>query len=101
MNVLSDLDGTLTDPRLGILACLKHALCSIGFQPPEDRELERFIGPPLHESLAAIGALWGYGSREELRAAGARVLCSQPSMLDEAVSFQIGVQPTSRKSAPS
>jgi phosphoglycolate phosphatase len=220
MNVLLDLDGTLTDPREGILACLRHALCSIGLHPPEDRELERFIGPPLQDSLASllgpknkdqvndaiafyrerfstkgmfenavypgirealvqlrdrgatlyvatskpnifagriieyfglggffrsiygseldgtrsnkieliahvlkaeslpreatvmvgdrahdvagarangvrpIGALWGYGSREELTAAGAQVLCKQPSMLVEAVLFNTGVQPT-------
>ena len=28
-----------------------------------------------------IGVLWGYGSREELTAAGATVLCEQPVML--------------------
>ena len=220
MNVLLDLDGTLTDPREGIVACLRHALCSIGIQPPEDRELERFIGPPLQESLALlldprnkqqvgkaialyrerfltkgmfenavypgirealhhlrdrgatlyvatskpqvfaertiehfglgglfrsvhgseldgtrsnkaeliahllnaesltreatvmvgdrshdvagamangvcpIGALWGYGSREELTAAGAKVLCEHPSMLVDAVPFDPGLQST-------
>lgn len=220
MNVLLDLDGTLTNPREGILACLRHALHSIGFEPPGDRELERFIGPPLQDSLASlldpknkeqvseaiafyrerfvttgmfentvypgirealftlrdrgatlyvatskphvfaeriiehfglsgffrsiygaeldgtrsnkieliahllqaeslpreatvmvgdrshdvtgavangvrpIGVLWGFGSREELAAAGAKVLCEQPAMLVEAVSFSLGVQPT-------
>ena len=54
MNVLIDLDGTLTDPREGILACRKHALSAIGHSLPADRELERFIGPPLQDNLAAL-----------------------------------------------
>lgn len=54
MNVLFDLDGTLTDPRQGILACFKHALEALYVDPPADRELEGFIGPPLHESFARL-----------------------------------------------
>jgi phosphoglycolate phosphatase len=54
MNVLLDLDGTLTDPREGILSCLRHALSSVGFHPPDDHALERLIGPPLQESLALL-----------------------------------------------
>jgi phosphoglycolate phosphatase len=54
MSILIDLDGTLTDPRVGIVACLKYAIESMGLTPPGDRELERFIGPPLQESLASL-----------------------------------------------
>jgi len=54
VNVLFDLDGTLTDPRQGILACFKHALEALHVDPPADRELEGFIGPPLHESFARL-----------------------------------------------
>ena len=54
MNVLFDLDGTLTDPRQGILACFKYALEALNFDPPTDRELEGCIGPPLHESFARL-----------------------------------------------
>lgn len=54
MNILFDLDGTLTDPRVGIVACLKYAIESMGLVPPADHELTRFIGPPLQQSLASL-----------------------------------------------
>ncbi len=54
MNLLFDLDGTLTDPRQGILACFQYALKALHVDPPPDRELEGFIGPPLHESFARL-----------------------------------------------
>jgi phosphoglycolate phosphatase len=47
VNVLFDLDGTLTDPREGIVACMRHALRSLGRTIPPDSVLETFIGPPL------------------------------------------------------
>ena len=52
--ILLDLDGTLTDPREGIVGCLKHTLGTVGITPPEDKQLEACIGPPLHESLALL-----------------------------------------------
>ena len=54
MNILFDLDGTLTDPREGIVACLKHALRGLGRSTPPDSDLERYIGPPLQESFALL-----------------------------------------------
>ncbi|HET9549985.1 MAG TPA: HAD hydrolase-like protein [Candidatus Binatia bacterium] len=54
MNVLFDLDGTLTDPREGILACFKHALHVLQVDLPTDPEIERFIGPPLWESFSTL-----------------------------------------------
>ena len=54
MNVLFDLDGTLTDPRDGILACFKYALEKLQVNSPTDRTLERMIGPPLRESFTAL-----------------------------------------------
>jgi phosphoglycolate phosphatase len=54
VNILFDLDGTLTDPREGIVACIKHGLSSLGEPSPPDAELERFIGPPLHETFAKL-----------------------------------------------
>ena len=47
--VFFDLDGTLTDPAVGISRCLRHALCELGVGPPSDRALRHFIGPPLAE----------------------------------------------------
>src|SRR5262245_704269 len=46
-NLLFDLDGTLTDPREGIVGSLRHALAELGVPAPSDDELSRFIGPPL------------------------------------------------------
>src|SRR5262249_62413551 len=54
VNVLFDLDGTLTDPREGIVACLKHALLRLGRTCPADSELARFIGPPLQEFFGTL-----------------------------------------------
>jgi len=218
--VLFDLDGTLTDPREGFVASVRHALLQLGRSAPSESELACHIGPPLEETLSLllgsndrgaieaavaayrqryaaegifencvypgipsaladlqalgmslyvatskpqvfaerilehfglmkffsvvygseldgarsnkrdliayilereklsprsthmvgdrahdivgakanavrpIGALWGYGSREELGAAGATVLCEQPSALAEVLSFNYALQPT-------
>jgi len=54
VNILFDLDGTLTDPREGIVACFKYALRGLGCPTPPDSELERYIGPPLQESFAFL-----------------------------------------------
>lgn len=53
-NLLFDLDGTLTDPRIGIVGCLRHALRRLDVPVPMDDELARFIGPPLHESFSRL-----------------------------------------------
>jgi phosphoglycolate phosphatase len=47
VNVLLDLDGTLTDPRAGIIGTIQYALGQIGHDSPSENELLRFIGPPL------------------------------------------------------
>ena len=54
MNVLFDLDGTLTDPGLGITRCIEHALVSLGRPAPDLESLRRFVGPPLQQSFAEI-----------------------------------------------
>jgi phosphoglycolate phosphatase len=52
--VLFDLDGTLTDPRLGITRCIQHALTALGRVPPEESDLLWCIGPPLQSSFARL-----------------------------------------------
>jgi phosphoglycolate phosphatase len=47
VNVLFDLDGTLTDPSEGITRCIKHALIALKQEVPSDSFLASFIGPPL------------------------------------------------------
>ena len=49
--VLFDLDGTLTDPKLGITRSIQYALRKRGIVPPEADDLEAFIGPPLEQSF--------------------------------------------------
>lgn len=45
--LLFDLDGTLTDPMLGITRCVQYALAAFGIQEPNLNQLTKFIGPPL------------------------------------------------------
>jgi phosphoglycolate phosphatase len=52
--LLFDLDGTLTDPKEGITACIQHALICLGRLPPSADELEWCIGPPLLGSFERL-----------------------------------------------
>ena len=45
--VLFDLDGTLTDPAIGITNSVIYALEKSGATPPLREALYKFIGPPL------------------------------------------------------
>jgi phosphoglycolate phosphatase len=51
--LIFDLDGTLTDPRQGIIRCLLHALQESGVEAPPG-DLTRFIGPPLLDTLTTL-----------------------------------------------
>lgn len=50
--VLFDLDGTITDPGLGITNSVIYALQRFGIEPPPRQQLYCFIGPPLRESFS-------------------------------------------------
>ncbi|HEY7040292.1 MAG TPA: HAD hydrolase-like protein [Methylomirabilota bacterium] len=52
--VLFDLDGTLTDSRPGITACIRHALDRVGHACPDDEALAVYIGPPLRGTLSTL-----------------------------------------------
>ena len=54
MRLLFDLDGTLTDPSLGITNCIRHALGELGALVPPAGDLLWCIGPPLHESFKIL-----------------------------------------------
>ena len=65
------------------------------------------VGDRKHDVLAAsrhaiptIGALWGYGGADELRAAGAAVLCASPSEVPAAFWALSGARPSRRALAP-
>lgn len=49
--ILFDLDGTLTDSAPGITNSVAHALAHFGIHE-EPKDLLKFVGPPLNESLA-------------------------------------------------
>jgi len=54
INILFDLDGTLTDPKIGITRCIRHALAELGHEPPDRDALEWCIGPPLRHSFGTL-----------------------------------------------
>ncbi|MDE6620349.1 MAG: HAD hydrolase-like protein [Lachnospiraceae bacterium] len=58
--ILFDLDGTLTDPKLGITSSVQYALRAVGIEEPSLDKLEPFIGPPLADSFREF-----YGLDEE------------------------------------
>lgn len=49
--LLFDLDGTLTDPKVGITKSIQHALKKYGIVEEDLDRLEPFIGPPLADSF--------------------------------------------------
>lgn len=57
---LFDLDGTLTDPGIGITNSVMHALEKYGIHVSDRTELYPFIGPPLADSFMKY-----YGFTEE------------------------------------
>jgi phosphoglycolate phosphatase len=54
MHVLFDLDGTLTDPREGIIASIRFALAKMEIEIGADVDLESFIGPPLQGTFKQL-----------------------------------------------
>lgn len=52
---LFDLDGTLTDPKLGITRSVQYALRAHGIVVDDLDSLVPFIGPPLRESFVQLG----------------------------------------------
>ena len=49
--ILFDLDGTLTDPGMGITNSVRHALKKFGIEAEDRTALYKFIGPPLKDSF--------------------------------------------------
>lgn len=63
--LLFDLDGTLTDPKLGITGCVQYALHKLGIEEPDLDKLEPFIGPPLADSFQEF---YGFGAEKSAEA---------------------------------
>lgn len=49
--ILFDLDGTLTDPKLGITKSIQYSLKHFGIIEEDIDSLKKFIGPPLKDSF--------------------------------------------------
>jgi phosphoglycolate phosphatase len=69
MNLIFDLDGTLTEPELGITRCFVYALERLGLPAPDRTQLRRFIGPPLRDVFGELLAT------------------SDPAVIERAVAF--------------
>ena len=52
--IFFDLDGTLTDPKLGITRSIQYALNKLNRTTPAENELTWCIGPPLLASLKKL-----------------------------------------------
>ncbi len=57
--ILFDLDGTLTDPYVGITESVKYALNFFGKPIPDDEALKQYIGPPLIWSFKELAGITG------------------------------------------
>ena len=54
MHVFFDLDGTLTDPKEGIFACIRYALSRLDIVLESEENFESFIGPPLKDTFKVL-----------------------------------------------
>mgnify|MGYP003294381100 CR=1 FL=1 len=63
--ILFDLDGTLTDPMIGITKSVQYALKKYGIIEENLWNLTKFIGPPLSNSFREF---YGFSEEESHRA---------------------------------
>lgn len=81
--ILFDLDGTLTDPKVGITKSVQYALAKFGIHETDLDKLVPFIGPPLVESFQEV-----YGLSQTEAADGVRYYreyFTQAGMFENAV----------------
>jgi len=52
--VAFDLDGTLVDPKEGIVACFEYALERLDVESPDHEALAKFIGPSLQTAFRTL-----------------------------------------------
>jgi len=53
-SLIFDLDGTISDPSLGITRCFNYALEQHGYEPKDRESLLGLIGPPLDAGFVSI-----------------------------------------------
>ena len=66
-NLLIDLDGTLTDPKAGIIGCVQYALETMGQEVPEANDLLCLVGPPLQTSFETLSDGSGLDAYEAIK----------------------------------
>lgn len=49
--IIFDFDGTIADTRRGVFDSIIYALTSYGYEVPDEKVLNSFLGPPLYESF--------------------------------------------------
>lgn len=54
VSLVFDLDGTISDPVVGIGRSINHALESFGYPSIGEREVSKFVGPPLDQTFRSI-----------------------------------------------
>ena len=81
--ILFDLDGTLTDPQVGITKSVQYALRHMGIDEPDRTKLIPFIGPPLIESFRIFYGLNEQQARDAVRYY--RVYFSETGIFENAV----------------
>ncbi|MEM1113446.1 MAG: HAD hydrolase-like protein [Pseudomonadota bacterium] len=52
--LILDLDGTISDPSLGISRCFNHALSAFGYEPVSEQRVSEQIGPPLDQAFLKL-----------------------------------------------
>ncbi len=65
--ILFDLDGTLTDPGLGITRSVQYALKTYGIEETDRTKLYPFVGPPLKDSFIRY---YGFSEKQAMEAIG-------------------------------
>lgn len=50
--ILFDIDGTLCDPGVSIIESARYALAEMGIEETDERNLRRFVGPPLEHTFS-------------------------------------------------
>ena len=63
--IFFDLDGTLTDPEVGITSAVRYSLKNFGIEVADRKTLIPFIGPPLYQSYMVY---YGFDEQKALKA---------------------------------
>ncbi len=67
--LLFDLDGTVSDPAVGITRSVIHAMQSLGYSPPSPSSIRWTVGPPLRDNFQRLVPTASRAEIEQLVAA--------------------------------